>query len=51
MVILSDSQQPTTLARLLINHGMLKSGTEYRMPVVENSVVNTGEKLQSKCQI
>ena len=28
-----------------IIYGMLKSGTEYRMPVVENPAVSTGEKL------
>lgn len=43
----SSQQSLICISRRLINiiYGMLKSGTEYRMPEVENSTVNTGEKL------
>lgn len=43
----SSQQALICISRRLINiiYGMLKSGTEYRMPEVENPTVNTGEKL------
>ena len=43
----SSQQALICISRRLINiiYGMLKSGTEYRMPVMEIPAENTGEKL------
>lgn len=43
----SSQQALICISIRLINiiYGILKSGTEYRMPEVENPAVSTGEKL------